>query len=701
MDVNKLSREISAMFVSALGGISAVVSVGAAFGFETEKLPVTYAAAIIFSIVFSLIIEAKSVIISAVSGVSMVVLTLLSIFLKLDYELTFPLYTAFVAVGWCALWYGRKGGSLAVPALLIIIAAVPCFLGNENTAGIVTAAVSSVLFFAGSIPKGKIKINKLSLTGTGLMALAAVLVIMCALEITTLANDNSPNEELNKKVKSWTAYKSIGQYGSGFSLSDVGFNYKDGTLGGPTAIGRSSVVKVKTDRAIKLRCNVDNVFSGSRWEKLHPYYNYPYFAKYQGSDYRSIFCTGLPAADTPEGVFSQIELTITPVVRNMKALLIPVSVSEIDFGENEGGIIYNNYGEVFATDFIKKTYTVRARIPNTGSAEFDAWMTENADSFSESEDRMQKINELFCQTSYAQDSLVAETARSVMGSGNSYVRAKRLEQWLSGTNRYTLMPEHDYEFSDDFVENFLTAKEGYCVHFATAMTVMLRTQGIPARYVSGYNVPKGESETVTVTEERAHAWCEVYFEGIGWIPFEPTASLGTNTEVTEAGTVSQEQKPPEREDNTSSEPDKAQTQGNVQPHEQQEQQNVNDEKDRELFAVFIAFGLILLYIYIVGKKLVQNAKCSVKSWSRIERALLACGFSRAKDETLCEFARRVCDKEDRFVSSGVMEAARATEAALYSQNPGETAENEVCLKNLISAMGIAEKITFAILKIVL
>jgi transglutaminase-like putative cysteine protease len=71
------------------------------------------------------------------------------------------------------------------------------------------------------------------------------------------------------------------------------------------------------------------------------------------------------------------------------------------------------------------------------------------------------------------------------------------------------------------------SREGYCNYYATAMVVMLRSQGVPARFVAGY--AQGEWDDVTgsyrVRANNAHTWVEVYFPNYGWIPFEPTASL--------------------------------------------------------------------------------------------------------------------------------------------------------------------------------
>ncbi len=83
---------------------------------------------------------------------------------------------------------------------------------------------------------------------------------------------------------------------------------------------------------------------------------------------------------------------------------------------------------------------------------------------------------------------------------------------------------------EDFVTYFLTeSRRGYCMHFASAATLLLRAMGIPARYVTGYVVDVPSSGHVNVPDSAAHAWVEVYIEGYGWEPVEVTpAYAGSN-----------------------------------------------------------------------------------------------------------------------------------------------------------------------------
>ncbi|EEL99679.1 Membrane-bound protease [Bacillus mycoides DSM 2048] len=85
--------------------------------------------------------------------------------------------------------------------------------------------------------------------------------------------------------------------------------------------------------------------------------------------------------------------------------------------------------------------------------------------------------------------------------------------------------------NQDYVDQFLfDTKSGYCNNFSTSMIVLLRSAGIPARWVKGFTegtlentLASAEGENVyTIANNNAHSWVEVYFPGYGWIPFEPT-----------------------------------------------------------------------------------------------------------------------------------------------------------------------------------
>ncbi|MBN2851917.1 MAG: hypothetical protein JXQ23_04190 [Clostridia bacterium] len=107
---------------------------------------------------------------------------------------------------------------------------------------------------------------------------------------------------------------------------------------------------------------------------------------------------------------------------------------------------------------------------------------------------------------------------------SNYEKVKNIQNYFKFDFTYSLspMPLPD---NREFVDFFLfESREGYCSSFATAMTVMVRSLGIPARYVEGYVMPSKNSDDnlFEVRNSNAHAWVEVYFEGLGWLTFEPT-----------------------------------------------------------------------------------------------------------------------------------------------------------------------------------
>lgn len=113
------------------------------------------------------------------------------------------------------------------------------------------------------------------------------------------------------------------------------------------------------------------------------------------------------------------------------------------------------------------------------------------------------------------------------GQSTDFDKAKAIEAYLDDFGTYTLNPPVR-PINDDLVDYFLfTSKQGYCTSYASAMAVMVRSLGLPARYCEGFVMPKdkGADGNYMVTNENAHAWVEVYFEGFGWVPFEPTKTF--------------------------------------------------------------------------------------------------------------------------------------------------------------------------------
>jgi transglutaminase-like putative cysteine protease len=124
---------------------------------------------------------------------------------------------------------------------------------------------------------------------------------------------------------------------------------------------------------------------------------------------------------------------------------------------------------------------------------------------------------------------VRKTAAAVTaGTTNPYDRALALQEWFRASGRFTYSTDAPGESGGDAVAGFLRDRRGFCVQFSSAMAVMARTLGIPARigvgFLPGTPLP-GSWRSVRLTD--SHAWPELYFRGAGWVRFEPTPAVRT------------------------------------------------------------------------------------------------------------------------------------------------------------------------------
>jgi transglutaminase-like putative cysteine protease len=133
---------------------------------------------------------------------------------------------------------------------------------------------------------------------------------------------------------------------------------------------------------------------------------------------------------------------------------------------------------------------------------------------------------------------VALASELAAGQRSTYGVVRAYEAWLAANVEYDLdapLPDP----GEDAVHDFLfDSRRGFCEQIASALTVMLRTQGVPARLATGY-LPGERDRVAGVYEVRAsdaHAWVEVWFPETGWQPFDPTADVPLSADA-EIGSV--------------------------------------------------------------------------------------------------------------------------------------------------------------------
>jgi len=110
---------------------------------------------------------------------------------------------------------------------------------------------------------------------------------------------------------------------------------------------------------------------------------------------------------------------------------------------------------------------------------------------------------------------------------NAFDKAAAIEGYLHSNYEYDLKipaPPTDHDVADYFL---FELKHGYCDYYATAMVVLARASGLPARFVSGFATGDYDAPNARyiIRVKDAHSWAEIYFPKIGWVEFEPTASM--------------------------------------------------------------------------------------------------------------------------------------------------------------------------------
>jgi transglutaminase-like putative cysteine protease len=112
-----------------------------------------------------------------------------------------------------------------------------------------------------------------------------------------------------------------------------------------------------------------------------------------------------------------------------------------------------------------------------------------------------------------------------LAQGSEHERLAGVESWFAAHFRYTLFLGDEEHGRRDLERFLLTDRAGHCEYFATSTVLLLRTLGIPARYVTGYSVQEYSrlEKAFVVRSRHAHAWAEAYIEG-KWVPVDTTPS---------------------------------------------------------------------------------------------------------------------------------------------------------------------------------
>lgn len=350
---------------------------------------------------------------------------------------------------------------------------------------------------------------------------AAVIAVIALLIAPTTQPTWEPLETLAARMRDVMAdYTHFTEERYEFTINEKGYNYgalvADRAvvrLGGPATPNPDPVMRVTADAPMLLRGSIKSVYTGNSWEDNQEKSRYLYFNPTRRATRSAVFGSALKS----DG-FDRADAEITMLAEGTSTLFVPAHMT--DFSMNlKNAVYYNTIGEMFLTRRVETgdTYSVTAMQPADAAALIRACAAaEGADDSAYSE----ALAEYTALPDSIDSRVYALAMQLTQNDSNPAAKAYAIQNYLAENYSYELnvgYPDPD----QDFVTYFLfEEKQGYCSYFASAMAVLCRISGLPARYVEGYSAPAGET---VLTGENAHAWVEVYLKGVGWTAFDPTA----------------------------------------------------------------------------------------------------------------------------------------------------------------------------------
>ena len=239
------------------------------------------------------------------------------------------------------------------------------------------------------------------------------------------------------------------------------------------------------------------------------------------------------------------------------------------------------------------------------------------------------------------------------------VRAKAVELGRRGTNPYEkAIAIQDYLRSPPFkysldvpaghsgnvIEAFLFRDQiGYCEQYAGSFAVLARLLGLPTRVAVGFQPGGASGGTFAVKDKDAHAWPEVYLEGIGWTAFEPTPSAGNPQAESYTGVPYEPAAPaaPEPETTPTTAGPPSQQPGIQEPDAQEEPASAEEVSSEQAGNPLSWIGRFLrrtapLWITLVGLAVLAGLSAGFVAWERRRHRRLAGGSPEARVQTAWE-----------------------------------------------------------------
>ena len=399
-----------------------------------------------------------------------------------------------------------------------------------------------------------------------------------------------------------------------FSLADFGY-YPQSTrnsmqLGGKAVPSDDPVLQVSTEKTAYLRGVILDFYDGRSWSNSTGGRRYLYNGIRWKNNRAFLFDEKRTQLLYERSAAIKHRVNIRALSSLSSTLFVPQRPAELNAG-GDMVIYFNNASELFATRNLEPgdTYSVTSPLLTSDDPGIDILVKAASDI---EDPEYEQILGVYTQLpEHLEAELYTIARKASAGEYDNYSKAKAIMNWLRRNFRYNLdigpQPENI-----DFVSHFLiNTQEGYCTHFASAMTVLCRMIGLPARYIEGFLAEPDKDGHAYLTGKQAHAWTEVYFPSFGWLTFDATPG-STDTAAADnninQSSNKEDNTEPERNDasesdkNNTDKPDTSENGTSEQPDNDHDDTAADSEEEHgfspALFTPVIILLLMLIYAVI-------------------------------------------------------------------------------------------------------
>jgi len=244
-------------------------------------------------------------------------------------------------------------------------------------------------------------------------------------------------------------------------------------------------------------------------ESEHPsYYRAAVYDRFTGNGWVQTADVGTDNGEPPPtGRRIKHRVTAKRTLDVLPSAPVPRSASGVDAQVDDAGLLQS--GPTLSPG---DSYSVVSRAP----------VDDRSELVDERGGAPEQIRDVYLQLPDSTSEKVVDLADRITGdSASNYRQAEAIEQWLEANKQYSLDAKGT---RGNLVNEFVLQRNvGYCTYYASSMVVMLRSQGVPARFVTGYTEGQRVSEDQWVVRGLdSHAWVEVYVPDHGWVQFDPT-----------------------------------------------------------------------------------------------------------------------------------------------------------------------------------